>query len=100
MKTATSTAFVIASLIAAASASPALATTGLLCSYFKLPNTAPGFTRHIDVQSGIDGGIVTGLVANNLGPNGLPVVTALGKTRATGSGAIADFDATTSELLW
>ncbi len=53
-----------------------------------------------DVQHGIDGGTVTGLIESTLGPNGLPVASAYGQTYAGPSGPITDIDSTTHELLW
>lgn len=63
-------------------------------NYYILPS------GHPDTWKGIDGSIVTGLVANQLGPNGRPVATIFAKTRVGGSGAITSFDAVTSEILW
>jgi fibro-slime domain-containing protein len=53
-----------------------------------------------DMQQGIDGVRVTGLVQSSLGPNGLPVVSAFGQTRVGGSGNIAEVNAITKEILW
>jgi fibro-slime domain-containing protein len=54
-----------------------------------------------DMQQGIDGVRVTGLVQSSLGPNGLPVVSALGATRnpSIGSGNITEVNAF-NEILW
>ncbi len=52
-----------------------------------------------DMQQGIDGGVVTGLVASSLGPDGLPVVSAYGATRIGGSGNITEVNAF-NEILW
>jgi fibro-slime domain-containing protein len=90
----------LATLVLTTAALTAGANADLVGNYFILPNNIPGTPRHIDVQSGIDGGIVTGLVQSTLGPNGLPVATNLAKTRVAGSGNIQDLDATTDEILW
>lgn len=60
--------------------------------YFKIPITHP------DVENGIDGVVVTGLVQAVLGPNGLPMVSSL--PYAGLSGPITNFDAVTNEILW
>ncbi len=52
-----------------------------------------------DMQQGIDGVRVTGLVQSSLGPNGLPVVSAFGATRVGGSGNITEVNAS-NEILW
>jgi fibro-slime domain-containing protein len=64
--------------------------------YFSVANSS----ANPDFQKGIDGSIVTGLVNTGLGPNGLPVVSALGMTNYGPSGPITQFDATTHELNW
>lgn len=57
-------------------------------------------TSNPDVNHGIDGGTVTGLVTNQLGPDGLPVASAFGLSYAGPSGPITDVNATTHEILW
>jgi fibro-slime domain-containing protein len=52
-----------------------------------------------DVEHGIDGGVVTGLVQSTLGPDGLPVVSAFGASYAGPSGPITDVNAQ-GEILW
>jgi fibro-slime domain-containing protein len=47
----------------------------------------------------IDSAVVTGLVKNALSVNGLPVATALAKSRIVGSGSIKDLNAS-DEILW
>ncbi len=64
--------------------------SALTADYFVL---APG---HVDVNKGIDGGIVTGLVASMLGADGLPVYT--GKI-APASGTIGDVNGS-NEIQW
>jgi fibro-slime domain-containing protein len=72
---------------------PALASGSLTGQYFILPGTHP------DVGHGADQKIVTGLVQKRLGPNGLPVVTAFGRSYSGSSGPIKDVDAA-GELMW
>jgi len=45
--------------------------------FYSVPNN---HAQDPDFQGGIDGGTVTGLVQNTLGPDGLPVVSAKGAT--------------------
>jgi len=71
----------------------------LIGNYYILPNQMAGQSRHIDTLGGIDGSVVTGLVHTALGPNGLPVATAVALTRAGGSGPIRDVNAG-NEILW
>ena len=52
-----------------------------------------------DMNKGIDGSIVTGLVQSTLGPDGLPVVSAKGASYAGPSGSITEVNAQ-GELLW
>lgn len=52
-----------------------------------------------DVEHGIDGGIVTGLVTDHLGADGLPVASAYGLTYSGASGAITDVNAS-NEIMW
>jgi fibro-slime domain-containing protein len=72
---------------------PARADGSLTGNYYKIPITHP------DVQQGIDGGPLLGLVESALGPDGLPVASAFGKTHAGGSGPITDLNAN-GEILW
>ncbi len=81
------------------SAGASMASAQLSGSYYKLPNSVGGHTRHTDVQVGVDGARVAGLVENALGPNGLPIATNFALTRAAGSGAIEDVNAN-NEILW
>jgi fibro-slime domain-containing protein len=82
------------SLLGLASAHlPAHAAGSLTGNYFKIPITHP------DVQKGIDGGTVSGLVLPTLGPDGLPVASAFGKTYGGPSGPITDLNAS-GEILW
>jgi fibro-slime domain-containing protein len=62
-------------------------------NYYVLP------VGHPDVEHDIDG-LVTGLVQANLGPDGFPVVSALGMSAGTGSHPITDIDPITHEILW
>ena len=59
--------------------------------YYKIP------ISHPDVENGIDGSVVTGLVQASLGPNGLPMV---GSPYAGPSGPITNYDPLTKEILW
>jgi fibro-slime domain-containing protein len=52
--------------------------------------------NHPDVENGIDGGVVTGLVQSNLGPSGLPMV---GASYGGPSGPITDVNAN-GEIRW
>ena len=61
--------------------------------YFKVQNSS----ANPDFQGGIDGHIVTGLVQNNLGPDGLPVVSS--PAYAGPSGPITQVNGS-NELLW
>ncbi len=65
----------------------------LTASYFTLPE------NHPDVGRGVDGGIVTGLVAEHLGPDGWPVVTNVGRSGQQVSGPISDVNSA-GEILW
>ncbi len=67
--------------------------------YYAMSGVNSGFAVHPDAEQGIDGGIVTGLVENNLGPNGLPVASAYGLSYAGPSGPLTDVNAN-NELLW
>lgn len=80
-------------LVGAATNAPAHASS-LMGYYYMVPNAHP------DVQNGIDGNSVTGLVAATIGPNGLPVATAFAQAYAGPSGPITDIDSITSEILW
>jgi len=80
--------------VAGAFATPAAAFSSLTGYYYVIP------AGHVDVEHGIDGTLVTGLVGNALGPNGLPVATSYAMTRSTGSGPIKDVNALTKEILW
>jgi fibro-slime domain-containing protein len=62
-------------------------------TYFTLPE------NHPDVGHGVDGSIVTGLVAKTLGPDGFPVVTQTGRTGSQASGPIHDVNGA-GEILW
>jgi fibro-slime domain-containing protein len=55
--------------------------------------------KHPDVNHGIDDAIVTGLVANTLGPHGFPVVTQRGRSFSGASGPIKDVNAD-GEIMW
>lgn len=86
-------------LAGALSLAPSLAHAQLntmTAQYFKVQNNS---AVNPDFQHGIDGGIVTGLVQNTLGPNGLPVVSTYGATHSGGSGPITQTSGT-GELLW
>lgn len=61
--------------------------------YFKVQNSS----ANPDFRGGIDGHIVTGLVQNNLGPDGLPVVSS--PAYAGASGPITQVNGS-NELLW
>jgi fibro-slime domain-containing protein len=65
----------------------------ITASYFTLPE------NHPDMNHDVDGSIVAGLVEKTLGPDGFPVVTALGRTGKQVSGPIADVNAA-GEILW
>jgi len=73
--------------------SVALADGSLRGEYFILPSTYP------DVGHGADDAIVRGLIEKRLGPDGLPVVTAHGRTYNGPSGPIRAVNAA-GELLW
>ena len=84
---------------AATAAAPAIAHAQLgtmSYQYFSVKNNA---SNH-DFQQQIDGHIVSGLVNTALGPNGLPVVSALGMTNYGPSGPITQYAAGTHELQW
>lgn len=81
-------------VLAMTAATPAHALSGLTGFYYTISHSNP------DVQGGIDGGTVTGLVTDTLGPNGQPVVSAFGATYGGGSGPITDFNAGTGEIQW
>lgn len=78
-----------------------VANAGLTGDYFALSGPSNSdFGKHPDVENGVDGGTVTGLVEADLGPDGLPVLSAYGKTYAGPSGPIHDYDTNTNEILW
>lgn len=56
-------------------------------------------SSHPDVENGIDGVIVPGLVDPSLGPNGLPVASAFGLGYGGPSGPITDVNGN-NEILW
>lgn len=76
----------------AAAATPAHASAITLTTY-TMSSASP------DVEHGIDGGSVTGLVQSTLGPDGLPVVSAFGASYGGASGPITDVNGS-GELLW
>jgi fibro-slime domain-containing protein len=80
--------------LVAAVALPASASS-LTGAYYKV-----AYGQNPDFENGIDGGPVMGLVTSTLGPNGLPVASALGKTYGGPSGPITDIDSVTDEILW
>jgi fibro-slime domain-containing protein len=61
--------------------------------YFKVPE------KHPDIERGFDGRIVVGMLGPTLGPHGLPVVTAFGRSSQFPSGPITDVN-TDGEVLW
>ncbi len=65
----------------------------ITASYYTLPEDHP------DVAHDIDGSIVAGLVAKNLGPDGFPVATQTALKGSQVSGAIHDVNAS-GEILW
>lgn len=67
--------------------------SGLTATFYTL---AP---NHPDVERGIDGGVVTGLVNPTLSAGGLPTVSALGATYSGRSGPITDVNGA-GELQW
>lgn len=75
-----------------ASAAPAMA-DAMTGYYYILSADNP------DVENGIDGGIVPGLVENSLGPDGQPVASALALSYGGGSGPISDINGS-NEILW
>jgi fibro-slime domain-containing protein len=75
---------------APAPTSPESALTGY---YFKVPE------KHPDVERGMDGRIVVGMLGPTLGPRGLPVATAFGRSSQFPSGPITDVNAN-GEVLW
>lgn len=56
-------------------------------------------SNNLDVEHGIDGSIVTGLVTSHLGADGLPVASAYGLSYSGPSGAIRDVNAS-NEIMW
>lgn len=84
----------VAGVILCAGAPPAAAFGSLQGTYYILPS------GHPDTEKAIDGGTVTDLVANFLGPNGLPVATAKA-INGTGfvSGPFTNLNAN-NEILW
>lgn len=82
-----------AALVALMAISGAARADSLTGNYYVLSE------NHPDVQHGIDGGTVTGLVENQLGPDGLPVASAYGLSYSGPSGAITDVNAV-NEILW
>jgi fibro-slime domain-containing protein len=69
----------------------------MLSGYFYSVPNDPG--RDPDFQSGVDGSTVTGLIQSTLGPDGLPLVSSMGKTRNEGSGPITMVNSS-GELQW
>jgi fibro-slime domain-containing protein len=65
----------------------------LQANYFEVPVSDPDFTGQADFNT------ITGLVQNTLGPDGLPVVSAIGKTYSGPSGPITDVNSL-GELNW
>lgn len=61
--------------------------------YFKVPE------KHPDVERGMDGRIVVGMMGPSLGPHGLPVASAFGRSGQFPSGPITDVN-TDGEVLW
>ena len=61
--------------------------------YFKVQNSA----ANPDFRGGVDGAVVSGLVKNTLGPDGLPVVNT--PAHSGGSGPITQVNGS-NELLW
>ena len=75
-------------------AGPAFADGTVAVEYYVVPE------HHPDVDHGIDGTIVTGLVEGRLGPHGLPIATAFGRrTGGPKSGPIRDVNSD-GEILW
>jgi fibro-slime domain-containing protein len=68
--------------------------SGLTGDYYKIQ-----WASNSDMQNGIDGALVTGLVQSALGPSGLPVVSLKGATYAGPSGPIKNVNAN-GEILW
>jgi len=89
-----STGFGVFALLWAFGGASAVHADGVVTGYyFKVQENDPDFGR------GVDGGPVQGLVANTLGPDGLPVVTPFGRTYMGGSGPITQVNSK-GELLW
>jgi fibro-slime domain-containing protein len=61
--------------------------------YFKVPE------KHPDVERGMDSRIVVGMMGPSLGPHGLPVASAFGRSGQFPSGPITDVN-TDGEVLW
>jgi fibro-slime domain-containing protein len=73
---------------------PAAASSSIAVSYFVVPE------NHPDVNHGIDGKTITGLVAARLGPHGYPVATTFARTKGgPESGPIHDVNKD-GEILW
>jgi fibro-slime domain-containing protein len=84
-------------LLAMACLAPTAKAGSTLTGYFfSVPNNS---AQDPDFQQGADGEIVTGQVQNQLGPDGLPVVSAFGATYSGGSGPITMVNAL-GELQW
>src|SRR5271156_5943339 len=56
-------------------------------------------SKHPDVDHGIDGSIVKGLLQKHLGPDRLPIVSRFGRSYKGKSGKIVDVNAA-GELMW
>jgi len=56
-------------------------------------------SKHPDVDHGIDGSIVKGLLQKHLGPDRLPIVSSFGRSYSGRSGKIVDVNAA-GELMW
>jgi fibro-slime domain-containing protein len=79
---------------AAAAPGPAVAAGSIAAAYFVLPE------NHPDVNHGIDGSTIKGLVARRLGPHGYPVATTFARTKGgPRSGPIHDLNHD-GEILW
>lgn len=83
-------------MVSAASAVHAQGPVSWTAGFFSVTNDN---SINPDFQTGIDGGVVTGLVNNTLGPGGLPTVSAFGAARAVGSGNISQINGN-GELQW
>lgn len=67
--------------------------------YYRLNGPSHADGKHVDVQNGIDGAIVTGLVESSL-LSGRPEASDFAKTRAVGSGSVADLRGGGDGLGW